>query len=215
LLGWLHRSGIWRLAFLDDAAAVFVRRRSGVGGPDLDLDGEALFPPLPGRLGRDDFERRRARANLLYALHRYDRALSLGEKNAARYPDDAGAAYDRARFLFATGNAAAGDVVLDGLLRERPGDARLMARAADLRVAAGRRDEAAALYDAALALDPTLENALAARARLAVETGDPETARALYRRLLEILAPADPAHAAISKRLRRIGDDPPLRRGGE
>jgi len=206
LLSWLHRSPAWRLAFADDVAAVFVRRRRGAAANDLDvdLDSSDLFSPLPGPPGRGDFARRLARANFLYAMHRYRRALALWEETAAIYPDRPDVGFAHARFLYGAGAIAAGDALLDRLLAERPTDALLRSGVGKLRLAAGRRDEAVQLFEAALALDPELEPALIARARLAAREHDAVTAAALYRRLLRIVPPADPSHADIERRLRAL-----------
>lgn len=203
LLWWLRRSPKWRLAFADDAAAVFVRRRSGnpADEPDLALGAPGLFPPFEGPLGFSDFERRRARGNFFYALHRYERARRVWEETAALYPDHPDVPFQQARMLYATGDIAAGDVVLDRVLQERPRDARLHLGAGSLRLAAGRSREAKQLYDAALALDPDLVPALFARARLAADESDRVTQRALYRRLLDLLPPSDPAHSDVARRL--------------
>jgi hypothetical protein len=86
LLHHLDTSPTWRLAYLDDVSAVFVREPSRFAA--VDLDAGDLFPPAEASGSVHlDMERLRARARVLAALRRYDLALSIWEEALARYPD--------------------------------------------------------------------------------------------------------------------------------
>jgi hypothetical protein len=79
----------WRLAFVDDAAALFVRADSGqsLPWPDVDLEAPELFPPVDGSLGALDEAHLRTRTRFFWAVGRTDLALSSWEQALALFPD--------------------------------------------------------------------------------------------------------------------------------
>ncbi len=86
LLRALYRDPGWRLAFSDDVAAVFVRRRTVKAEPDLDVDAPDLFPPLGQERGYGDFVRRMGRVRFYSAVGRPRRAQAELEAAAERHP---------------------------------------------------------------------------------------------------------------------------------
>ncbi len=86
LLGALHRDPEWRLAFVDEVAAVFVRRAPGDARADLDVDAPDLFPPPPAESGYDDLVNLVGRARFYGAVGRPGRARELLQQARERYP---------------------------------------------------------------------------------------------------------------------------------
>lgn len=91
LVGVLYRDPDWRLAFVDEVAAVFVRRAPGDRRPDLDVDAPELFQPPPvggsyagfvSRVGRARFYSDVGRAKKAQALLREVRELYGGRPGA-------------------------------------------------------------------------------------------------------------------------------------
>lgn len=121
-------------------------------------------------------------ANLLDATGDTDAALGAYGRAIAAAPGFADARLNRALLLQRLGRAAEALADLDAT---GPPTARLhAARGAVLRDLE-RLDEAAAAFDAALALDPARPPALAGRARVALERGEPDAA-ARYERALAV-----------------------------
>jgi len=92
LLGWLHAQPDWRLAWLDEVAAVFVRVGAGDDAgrfPPVDPTDPALFPPLdPAHAGHPlDTWRRRTRVRVWAALGHPRAALDLARETLALGPD--------------------------------------------------------------------------------------------------------------------------------
>ena len=88
LLGWLYRQPDWRLSYVDDLAAVFVRAPEGGDSPypEVDLEARVLFPPLDGSSRGEDMQRLESRVNLLLALGRSDLAIAVCDRARAVYP---------------------------------------------------------------------------------------------------------------------------------
>ena len=87
LIRFLAASPAWRLAFADDAAVVFVRRRPGELSPDLGTTEQALFAPLPDDARSvSDLLRRQGRARLLYSLGRGFESRRYVNEVRLRYP---------------------------------------------------------------------------------------------------------------------------------
>ena len=109
LLGWLSRQPEWRLAYVDDVAAVFVRVPAGGDSPypAVDLEAPGLFPPPDGSGSFEDLLRISWRAKLLVALGRTDLALALWDRGLEVYPDLPDGALIRSRLLEHLENPAA------------------------------------------------------------------------------------------------------------
>jgi len=87
LLGALYRDPSWQLAFADEVAAVFVRRRPGDSQPALDVDAPDFLPPLPEERGYGDFVRRVGRARFWTAVGRPARARAEMAEARERHPE--------------------------------------------------------------------------------------------------------------------------------
>ncbi len=206
LLWWLHLNSNWRLVFVDDTAALFVRADGAAEGlpAELDLDDPELFPPFEEPPGVEDLMRHMGRTNFYAAMRRYSRALALWEETLERYPDLEQGPIVHAFLLDRNGLAAAAEAILRRLLRERPDDPELHVQVGDLRSAAGDREAAKALYDAALALEQNMPYALYRRAALAEADGEGAAAALLYVRVVARTHPADPLSIAARLRLRAL-----------
>jgi hypothetical protein len=86
LVGTLYRDPEWRLAFVDEVAAVFVRRLPGDRRPDLDTNAPDLFPPSPGT-GYAGLVSRLGRARFYDALGQHGRARELLREARDLYPN--------------------------------------------------------------------------------------------------------------------------------
>ena len=96
----------------------------------------------------------------------------------------------RATLLHRSGFAAAAEALLRALLEERPDDPKLLTQIGDLRLEAGDRDGARALYDRALAADDAFAYASFRRGLLAEAEGDPESAVLFHNRAVALAHPA-------------------------
>jgi hypothetical protein len=193
LLRWLHLNSNWRLTFLDDVAAVFVR----VGAepppwPAVDLDAKPLFAPLPDERGVRDVARRQARTNFYIALRRYDEALELWEESRKRHPDLPNGAIVHATLLHRAGFPAAAEAILRSLVEEHPGDPVLLAQVGDLRLEAGDRTAAKAFYARSREIDPDRDYTLLRTGMIAESEGDLEQAAMLYARVDAVNPPTSP-----------------------
>lgn len=79
----------WRLAAVDDCAALFVRVRPGEASPypEIDLDAPDLFPPIDGSHRRRDEFRFLYRAIFLTAMDRPDLAAEVWDRALELFPD--------------------------------------------------------------------------------------------------------------------------------
>lgn len=206
LLRWLHLNSNWRLAFVDDVAAVFVRQ-TGSSPPvaELDVDAPDLLPPLTGPPGLRDRIARMARTNFYTALHRFEKALALWEETLERYPDLEQGPILHAALLQKNGFTAAAEAILQRLREERPEDAVLLVQIGDLRLESGDTEAARELYEEALALDPKLPYALYRRGTVAELEGDPQDAIRYYVRAVAGSHPASPLALRAASRLRALG----------
>ena len=186
LLWWLYLNSNWRLAFVDDAAAVFVRVRDGDWSreSELDVDAPDLFPPLGETTGLRDRIKRFARTSFYTAFRRYDVALALWRETLERYPNLPQGPMVHAALLHKNGLPAAAEAILRSLLAESPKDPALHALVGDLRLESGDGAAAVELFDAALALDPKFRYALLRRGQIAESEGDAQKARQLYERIV-------------------------------
>jgi hypothetical protein len=88
IVGALHASAEWRLAYVDDVSVVFVRNDSdALRWPALDLDAADAFDPLDAVAPAQARDRLTARAQLLLDLGRPDLSLQTWEAALARFPD--------------------------------------------------------------------------------------------------------------------------------
>jgi len=89
LIGALHASPSWKLAYLDDVSVVFVREQGeGARVPALDLAAPGLFPKLDDVADIPAGERYVARAQLLLQLGRPDLAEREWLPYLERFPSD-------------------------------------------------------------------------------------------------------------------------------
>ena len=134
LLGWLNVSPDWRLKFVDDAAAVFVR--ADFGDPEtlreVDVDAPDLFPPLGDERGIGDRRRRTARARFYAALGRNERALEAWEDLLEHHPDEPQGRFRHAALLLAAGERERGARALREAVDDSPDDPELLRAAAVL-----------------------------------------------------------------------------------
>jgi hypothetical protein len=202
LLRWLYLNSNWRLTFVDDAAAVFVRVRAGdpPGLVDLDIDSDELFEPFSD-VGVADVIHRSARTNFYSALHRYELALEIWKETVGLYPDLPQGPVIHAALLRRNGFDAAAETILRRLLAERPRDAAVHAQIADLRRESGDVEAAEALYLRAVELDPGLTYALYHLGAIAEAKGDPTEAMRFYARVLHATLPNHPLAVAARGRL--------------
>ena len=193
LLWSLHLNTNWRLAFVDDVAAVFVR--IGAGEPpyaELDLDAPDLFPPLDAAASREDRTRRLARTGFYTAMHRPEPALEIWAEATERYPDLAQDRRFHARLLAASGAHAESAAMLESLLADAPDDLGLRFELGDQRLKSGDREAARAHYAAILERVPDDPWALLRSAAIAESDGRWDRALALYRRILVVAPPDHP-----------------------
>ncbi len=87
MLRHLYKHPEWRLSFVDDSAAVFIRTRDGVGSGGLDVDDPLLFPTENDERSVTDAYRRRARIRFFGALQRNERAKEIAQELARLYPE--------------------------------------------------------------------------------------------------------------------------------
>jgi hypothetical protein len=190
LLWWLHLNPNWRLVFVDDTAALYVRDGPESGRwPELQVDAPDLFPPLPAERSASDRLRRQARINFLVSMRRYEDALPLWEETIARYPELPQARRLHAHLLGELGFAAAAEALLREELSLHPDEPDVIVHMADLRWRSGDAAEARTLLDRALQLDPNHPYALQLRAQVAEAQGDVEGA-AHYRERLRAMTGA-------------------------
>ncbi len=202
LLRWLYLNSNWRLVFVDDAAALFVRVQEGdpAGMVDLDVDSEDLFEPL-SEPGQTDLIRRTARTNFYNALHRYKVALEIWQETVELYPDLASGPVIHAALLRRNGFDAAAETILRRLLAERPNDAAVHAQIADIRREAGDSDVAEALYLRAVELDPGLAYAFYHLGEMSEAKRDPNGALSFYIRVIGASPPNHPLAVAARGRI--------------
>jgi tetratricopeptide (TPR) repeat protein len=209
LLRWLYLNPNWRLVQVDDTAALFVRWNEGAARwPQVDVDADDLFPPLPADGSVEERLRLRARVHFYASFQRFDRALALWEDGLARFPDLESGQVVHAYLLERAGYAAAAEAILREELARRPDDASLLAQVGDLRLEAGDREAARALYERALRIDPDHRYAELQRASLAEGEGDLETAAWYYTRVVSSGVPGDPLASLAASRLNRLGEIP-------
>jgi tetratricopeptide (TPR) repeat protein len=203
LLWSLHLNTNWRLAFVDDVAAVFVR--IGAGEPpsaELDLDAPDLFPPLGAAASREDRTRRIARTRFYMAMGRPAPALEVWAEATERYPDLARDRRFHARLLAGSGAHAESAAMLQSLLADAPDDVGLRVELADQRLQSGDREAARAHYAAVLERVPDHPWALQQSAVIAEADGRWDRALALYRRILVVVPPDHPAAQRAAAGLR-------------
>jgi hypothetical protein len=87
ILRHLYENPAWRLSFVDDSAAVFIRTHGDPGDGGLDVDDPLLLPTLDHEHGISDAYRRRARMRFFRALGRGERAKEIARELARRYPE--------------------------------------------------------------------------------------------------------------------------------
>jgi tetratricopeptide (TPR) repeat protein len=207
LLRWLRLNTNWRLVFLDETAAVFVRLPpSGLLHlREVDVDAPDLFPQLGEERGVRDRSRRIARTSFYYAMRRYEAALAEWEGLVERYPDWSQGPLLHASLLAHTGKRAAAEAILRGLLADDPESAELLARIGDLRLEQGDLEAAKDLYERALQLAPRLPRAVYQRGRVAEAEGDLQHAALLYTQVVATSQPFDPYALEARRRLSFLG----------
>ena len=92
LLAWMEGRPEWRLVYLDEVAAVFVRSSAAeqAGWPSVNVDSPVLFEPLDAtRRHPLDLWRRQARIAIFGALGRIGAARALLEETRLLYPSPA------------------------------------------------------------------------------------------------------------------------------
>jgi len=208
LLHWLYLNSNWRLVFVDDAAAVFVRVHPGdpAALADLDVDADDLFEPFE-KPGPSDWIRRAARTKFYNALHRYDVALEIWRETLQIYPDLPNGSMIHAALLRRNGFDAAAEAILRRLLAERPDDGAVHAQIADIRREAGDLSAAEALYLRAVELDSGLGYAFYHLGEIAEANRDSDGALRYYLRAIGTTAPDQPLAIAARGRIAVLKSD--------
>jgi tetratricopeptide (TPR) repeat protein len=189
LLWSLYVDRRWRLVWLDEVAALFVRVPDGAdpaafapGWSAVDVDDPAVPAAQPTR-GLADLKRRVARANLFLSLRRYDRALDEWREIDRVHPGRVGSRGVIAKLERIRSGVRARRAALEDALR-RNEDPALLASLAALDLEQGRLEDARRHYRRALELDPEHPRVLLERARLAEAEHDRTRAERLYGSLL-------------------------------
>ncbi|WP_324749172.1 tetratricopeptide repeat protein [Sphingomonas sp. LY54] len=143
-------------------------------------------------------------ANLLGDIGRLDDAVAHYERALAAQPHFTEARYNRALVLQKLGRLDEALADLDHLLASRR-EARFLAARGSVLRALDRRAEAAAAYDAALAVEPARLSALHGRARVALERGE-EDAVTFYRRARALRPEDDEILLGLAQALEAEGD---------
>ena len=206
LLLWLHFNTNWRMVFVDDTAALFVRVPAGEISPypEVDPDDERSFASF-GEPGAVDRLRRFARTQFYSSLRRHEAALALWRETLERYPTIPQGDVVLALLLHRNGFESAAEAIYRRLLAERPDDPVLQLQIGDLRYAAGDLEQARDYYDAALALDRHSTSAMQRRAHLAESQGDADTAVTYYLQIVAQSSPTSPVAMLARGRLRALG----------
>jgi glucose/arabinose dehydrogenase len=178
LIAWLNRSWRWRLGFVDDVAAVYVRVSESelLREESLDPGAAGVFPALGERASPSDLRQRVARAGFYRAVGRYNLALKLWRDTIARYPESAWARLELSRLLRITRRTDEADAVLHDLLEEQPDSAEIRLELGDVRLAQGDRSGAREAWEAALAVNPRNAAALKRVGAIAGKEGKAELA---------------------------------------
>jgi hypothetical protein len=89
LVAWMAWNSSWRLVFVDDVAAVFVRVAPGADPLPraVDLDAPDLFPPISGASRDEGLIRRVARIDFYIAVQRHERALEVWDDVLKDFPE--------------------------------------------------------------------------------------------------------------------------------
>jgi len=207
LLWWLYMSSSWRLAFVDEVAAVFVRVPEDEPFPyaEVDVDADDLFAPLDDARSATNQMRLLARTNFYTTLRRHERALAEWREMLARFPDIEQGPEVHAALLHYNGFTAAAEALYLSLLAERPHDVELRTQLGDLRLESGDREGAREAYDEALKIDPNHPYAMYRRALVSEAVGDLDGAALLYLRLVAGSQPGSQVGTAARLRLDALG----------
>jgi len=205
LLSWLQLNSGWRLVYVDDAAALFVRVSPETHHHlEVDLDAPELFPPLPAGSRIGDQMRRLARTTFFRAMRRPKRALAVWKESVEIHPDLEDADRMLAELLAETGRDADAAEIIEKLVAERPDDVALMVKLGDLRFETDRA-EARRWFDLALERAPDVPYVMLRRGDIAELDGDRAQAMRLYGKVLTIVPEADPIARRARRALERIG----------
>jgi tetratricopeptide (TPR) repeat protein len=205
LLWWFHLNSAWRLVYVDEAGALFVRVTPETRHhAEIDLDAPGLFPPLPGGTAAGDRMRRLARTTFLMALRRPEAALALWEESLELHPDLPRGPLVRATLLAQLGRREEASRVVEQLLLESPEDAAFLVQLADLE-SERDRDAARSLYDRALEIAPDFAYGLLRRGVVAELDGQRDLALQHYGRALALAPASDPVAIQARAGLGRLG----------
>jgi len=87
LLWYLHKRPEWRLVFVDDIAAVFVRADRSAIAAEVDLTDPQLLRSTNSEHSVSDAYRRKARHRFFKALKRHRRARTIWKQMVRDYPE--------------------------------------------------------------------------------------------------------------------------------
>ncbi len=145
------------------------------------------------RIDSHDFRPWYAMGELVYLpLRRYDEAIEAFRRALVRRHDHRESRLGLIEALVRSHKAREAGPIIEGLMRDRPDDPRLLTLAAEAALDLGRDRDALSLVEQSLTMEPDHREALVLQARIRLKEGRPKEALSSAERACE-LNPNDPA----------------------
>jgi hypothetical protein len=185
---WFHRNPNWRLVYLDEAAALYVRlpKEGELRWEEIDVDAPDLFAQRHSKSDAIERFNISARITWFLSLGRFDRVLEEFQKIDPQERESPSAQALHAMLLQNTGKIDEAETVLLGLLNGDPANARILSQLGDIRMSMRDLAGASRFYDRALAANPHYGYAAQRRGVVAQMQGRTEEARGFFIRAQEL-----------------------------